>query len=100
MLAEAVQTVDKLRVCHPERSEAKSKDLKKFNIQLIHGILRHFVPQNDSALFVGRDFVYTLNDLCPLGQRPFAVFPVHLGFFKKKLAWNSPSSAAITSSPP
>ena len=42
------------------RSEAKSKDLKKFNIQLIHGILRHFVPQNDSALFVGRDFVYTL----------------------------------------
>ena len=42
------------------RSEAKSKDLKKFNIQLIHGILRHFVPQNDSALFVGRDFVDTL----------------------------------------
>ena len=42
------------------RSEAKSKDLKKFNIHLIHGILRHFVPQNDSALFVGRDFVYTL----------------------------------------
>ena len=43
------------------RSEAKSKDLKKFNIQLIHGILRHFVPQNDSALFVGRDFVDSLN---------------------------------------
>ena len=42
------------------RSEAKSKDLKKFNIQLIHGILRHFAPQNDSALFVGRDFVDSL----------------------------------------
>ena len=42
------------------RSEAKSKDPKKFIIQLIHRILRHFVPKNDSALFVGRDFVYTL----------------------------------------
>ena len=42
------------------RSEAKSKDLKKFSIRLTHGIFRHFVPQNDSALFVGRDFVYTI----------------------------------------
>lgn len=31
-----------------------------FDFLLIHGILRHFVPQNDSVLFVRIDFVYTL----------------------------------------
>ena len=32
------------------RSEVKSKDLKKFDLLLIHKILRHFDAQNDSAL--------------------------------------------------
>ena len=45
------QAVDKAQSCHPERSEAKSKDLKSFDILLICKILRHFVPQNDSVSF-------------------------------------------------
>ncbi len=58
--------------CHPERS---AKDLIRTN-KMYHGkILRHFVPQNDSALF---PILVKTDSLFYLGCRLLAVFkPAH-----------------------
>ncbi len=52
-------------LCHPERSEAESKDLIMFDVLLIYKILRHFVSQNDSVVFTEKVFV---NDLGSPGR--------------------------------
>ena len=65
--------------CHPERSEAESKDLKTFFVGEKEKILRHFVPQNDKRIFrqerpikkgkPGRK-VRALNRRCPSSCHP------------------------------
>ena len=56
-----------------------------FNIQLIHGILRHFAPQNDSALFVGRVFVDSLKARMPPGFSCLSVYQDILIRSKKQI---------------